>query len=431
MPREQDTPTELRAVYEAFPYPDFPAAALDHRRPHPAFHFPTLHAAVTRRWRDTTGLRLLDAGCGTGETTLCYATWNPGMAITALDLSEASLARLRERLTEASITGIELERGDLLDPSVCRGPYDLVAATGVIHHLPDPARALAALTARLAPDGLLSLLAYCRHGRGLIGMTQDIIRLLAGPEATAPERVAVGRRLFRSLPSNHPLVRAEAPYQSLHKADPHFADMYANVPEHCFDLEELFVLLQGAGLAFVRLHDPAAWALETLLPDPGLQERARRLSESARWRLSDLLQPARTHYFVLARRSDWTPRRPDWSDDDLLKLCPVVSPLARAERAEPLVQTAPGETRINVRVPQGGRADVPPEMLAFLRQCDGKRPLRELASRVAPSVGKAIGPREIVALFRSLEAAGILFWRASGDQGNEKNRNRREVGPRA
>ncbi len=112
-------------------------------------------------WMDPpSGARLLDAGCGTGGLLLRLRRLRPDLVVTAVDEDPASLAVLRD-----AAEGIEIVHGDVLDPSVSPGPFDMVVARSMVHHLPDQVAGLQALAARLGRDGSLIL------GEGGPGMT--------------------------------------------------------------------------------------------------------------------------------------------------------------------------------------------------------------------------------------------------------------------
>lgn len=90
--------------------------------------------------RAAAGMRLLDIGCGTGEL-LDYLP--PGVHYDGWDISEAYVAAARARFgAKGTFTC-----GRLTESDVARDrPYDVVIASGVLHHLDDEeARRFAAL----------------------------------------------------------------------------------------------------------------------------------------------------------------------------------------------------------------------------------------------------------------------------------------------
>lgn len=97
---------------------------------------------------DLTGLRILDAGCGTGALAVEAAA--RGAEVVAIDLSPTLIALAQER--SGHHLSIEFRVGDMADPtdSGALGTFDhVVAMDSLIHYrAPDMARAVASLAAR-------------------------------------------------------------------------------------------------------------------------------------------------------------------------------------------------------------------------------------------------------------------------------------------
>jgi magnesium-protoporphyrin O-methyltransferase len=93
---------------------------------------------------DLSGLRVLDAGCGTGALALALAA--RGAEVIAVDISPRLIALARERAGQ--MPGLEFRVADLLDPGL--GHFDhVVAMDSLIHYRTgDVARVLGGLAAR-------------------------------------------------------------------------------------------------------------------------------------------------------------------------------------------------------------------------------------------------------------------------------------------
>lgn len=98
------------------------------------------------------GSRVLDAGCGTGRVAIELA--GRGRSVVGVDLDEAMLSAAR-----AKAPALTWVAADLTDVAGLAGdPFDVVLLAGNVMIFVEPgseARVLAALTARLAPGGLL------------------------------------------------------------------------------------------------------------------------------------------------------------------------------------------------------------------------------------------------------------------------------------
>jgi SAM-dependent methyltransferase len=82
------------------------------------------------------GSRVLEAGCGSGKFSLCFAML--GCEVTALDYSAAALANLSEarRRLEPALGRLRLRlvQGDLERLGLAAGRFDLVINEGVVEH---------------------------------------------------------------------------------------------------------------------------------------------------------------------------------------------------------------------------------------------------------------------------------------------------------
>jgi magnesium-protoporphyrin O-methyltransferase len=99
---------------------------------------------------DLRGVRILDAGCGTGA--LAVEAAKRGAQVTAIDLSPQLVAVARERLPAG--LDITFLSGDMLDPEL--GSFDYVVAMDSIIHYPtqDMISIITALS-RMATKGML------------------------------------------------------------------------------------------------------------------------------------------------------------------------------------------------------------------------------------------------------------------------------------
>jgi SAM-dependent methyltransferase len=110
------------------------------------------------RWK---GKRVLEIGCGIGTDTMSFL--RAGATVTAVDLSEESLALARKRAGVFGFEGqVEFVQADAeqLQNSVTPQVYDLIYSFGVIHHTPHPERALDQLAAYSAPGTILKIMMY-------------------------------------------------------------------------------------------------------------------------------------------------------------------------------------------------------------------------------------------------------------------------------
>jgi SAM-dependent methyltransferase len=118
-----------------------------------AFAEPELRAAIDGL-RLADGMRVLDAGCGTGEALgwLAAAVAPGGLAV-GIDLSTMHLDGARAALPRGAL----LLQADLQRAPLTEASFDLVWSVNTVHHLRDPLAGTRGLTALLRPGGRLAL----------------------------------------------------------------------------------------------------------------------------------------------------------------------------------------------------------------------------------------------------------------------------------
>ena len=88
----------------------------------------------------STGMNILDCGCGPGTITLGLAeAVSPGRTV-GIDLEPTMIEQAQRRAGES--TGVEFRVADIYDLPFADGEFDVVFSSAVTEHLADPVRAL-------------------------------------------------------------------------------------------------------------------------------------------------------------------------------------------------------------------------------------------------------------------------------------------------
>lgn len=162
----------VRAFYEQDPFPDYedldtPQALLDKAR-----------AGEYARMLDDNlplGIRVLDAGCGTGQISSFLSLTH--RTVIGVDFSHASLQRGQEFKDRFNLADVRFVQMDLFRPALRPASFDFIMSNGVLHHTADPEGAFRGLCDLLKPGGHILIGLYNPYGRLLNNVRKVFYRL--------------------------------------------------------------------------------------------------------------------------------------------------------------------------------------------------------------------------------------------------------------
>jgi SAM-dependent methyltransferase len=113
------------------------------------------------RARVAPGERVLDVGCGCGQTSLQLAERvGASGSVTGIDISAPMLARARERAAEQSLRNLRFLEADAQAARLGAGVFDLVFSRFGVMFFADPGAAFANLHGSLAPGGRIAFVCW-------------------------------------------------------------------------------------------------------------------------------------------------------------------------------------------------------------------------------------------------------------------------------
>jgi ubiquinone/menaquinone biosynthesis C-methylase UbiE len=118
-----------------------------------------ISARRMRLAREGLGLRLLDAGCGTGASTAALMAAAPRAEIIAVDASAGMLAEAAAKRWPPSVRFVQSRIEDLAEAGV-DGPFDGILAAYLVRNLEDPDAQLRAFRMLLRPGATLAVHEY-------------------------------------------------------------------------------------------------------------------------------------------------------------------------------------------------------------------------------------------------------------------------------
>jgi 2-polyprenyl-3-methyl-5-hydroxy-6-metoxy-1,4-benzoquinol methylase len=151
-------------------FADLPAeipAAIDR------MHRPWFDHLLTQRWlpgvpglleRLSSGISVLDVGCGLGRSTIAMATAYPTSTILGIDPHAPSIEKARSLAGERGLSNARFsthpieglsKASDATGATVSGGEFDLVVAIDCIHDMVDPVESLRAMRGLLSANGVV------------------------------------------------------------------------------------------------------------------------------------------------------------------------------------------------------------------------------------------------------------------------------------
>jgi SAM-dependent methyltransferase len=235
-----------------------------------------------RKMRDTleappfAGL-VLDAGCGDG-TDLAFLALDPACEVVGVELSAGGVATSLGRTT--GLDRAHVVQGDLLNLPLANEQFDGAYSYGVVHHTPDPPRAVREIARTLKPGASLLFYVYEDFSDRswywrLALWTANLFRVI-----TTRLPPAVLMRLCRMLspvvwllctvPSRHFTWAARFPYR--HNTSPWSlrGDLYDRLSapiEERYSREGAARLATTAGLEVVRTAQERGWMVWARAPE--------------------------------------------------------------------------------------------------------------------------------------------------------------------
>jgi tetratricopeptide (TPR) repeat protein/SAM-dependent methyltransferase len=245
----------VRAQYEESPYPVWVAAAIP-AKPLPIHSFLSAKFpfAPLRPRGNAGSTDVLIAGCGTGQQVVETALQFENSDVLAIDLSLASLSYAKRQTEALGLTNIEYAQADILKLDSVGRTFDAVIATGVLHHMTEPASGLQKLLGLLRPDGFVCLGLYSELAR------REVVAVQQHAAARGFRADADGIRSFRRELME---LNEGSPLKAVMGAPDFFStsecrDLLFHVKEHRMTLPEVRNMLAAHGLEFLGFEiEPA------------------------------------------------------------------------------------------------------------------------------------------------------------------------------
>jgi SAM-dependent methyltransferase len=245
---EDDVSHMVKQQYEENPYPRWIKAS-------PVGKPVTIEKYLRRRFPlfplrnipSTSAVEILVAGCGTGQHSIETARQFAGAQVLAVDLSLTSLGYAKRKTRELGLNNVEYAQADILQlPSIGR-VFDIIEASGSLHHLADQLAGWRLLLSILRVGGFMRLGLYSSTARQDIN---DARRFIAQrgyrPSADDIRRFRQEFIDFSEATSTRPAVESEDFFSTSG-----CRDLLFHVQEHQLTLPEIKAFIGENRLEFL------------------------------------------------------------------------------------------------------------------------------------------------------------------------------------
>jgi len=252
--------------------------------------------------------RVIDIGCGTGQTTNALAKYFPETNFLGIDISRRSLKIARTQAKISKISNVQFRNMDIRKDVLQIGKFSVALCFGVLHHIKDIRSAFKNVATLVAEDGFLVLWIYGRFGRLKHNLNQSFIKLLTKGYPVS-ERLSITRAFLEDLGPT--FVVNSGFYTPKGSGKEGIAWLLANtqwlmdqmIPafEHCVSMRDILELFNDNHLEFVKwLGVPIR--LNTFTTSKLLLKHFKKLSPKEKLLAIDYLsKPA--YYLVIGKKT--------------------------------------------------------------------------------------------------------------------------------
>jgi 2-polyprenyl-3-methyl-5-hydroxy-6-metoxy-1,4-benzoquinol methylase len=216
----------------------------------------------------TEGKMILDAGCGSGFTSLVLAESNPGAKIIGVDLSEESVKLAEKRLEYHGFNNVEFYALALENIPDLEQEFDYINCDEVLYLLPDPVIGLKAMRSVLKPNGIIRANLHSAINRANYFRAQEVFKMMGLMEENPQDlEVELVHETMNALKDQVVLKRQTWGSVFETNKDAVLANQLL-LGDKGFTIPGVFSALKAADLEFISMVNWRRWELMDLFKDP-------------------------------------------------------------------------------------------------------------------------------------------------------------------
>src|SRR3989344_2856069 len=231
---EQKSESKIAKFYSQYPFPNIP---LDKKRDIYETLIYKLISGISKKDLNNQGgrnIRILDAGCGTGELSLGLAGGK--RSVLGIDSNKKSIEIAKMRAKKFNVDA-KFKQFDFVKNNLPDSFFDFIFSIGVLHHTADPEKNFRKLIKSLKKGGYIIIGIYNPYGSLQVRLKRGILNLIAGDNFE--KKVELYRKLFY----RRELSRAE---------EVAVADAFANPYRRYYTFEELHQWFKSSNIEYLE-----------------------------------------------------------------------------------------------------------------------------------------------------------------------------------
>lgn len=226
--------SKIAKFYSQFPFPN--VAILEKKDIYKTLIYELIYG-LSKKYLDTyknKKIKILDAGCGTGELSLGLA--NGIRDVLGIDINKKSLQIARSRALKFKITKVKFSEFNFVKAVLPKNYYDFIFSIGVLHHTAEPEKNFSRLVKALKIGGYITIGIYNPYGSLNVRLKRGILKILAGDNFE--KKIEIYRKIFyrRELTISEKVA---------------VADAFANPYRRYYTFEQLLVWFEENNIQFL------------------------------------------------------------------------------------------------------------------------------------------------------------------------------------
>jgi 2-polyprenyl-3-methyl-5-hydroxy-6-metoxy-1,4-benzoquinol methylase len=199
-------------------------------------------------------IRVLDAGCGTGNTSIALAAQFRNVQFIGIDISASSINTAKKSSREKNLDNANFFEWNLLDQIKDEKKFDFILCFGVLHHTAQMQKVLNNLANVLTANGILFLWVYGKYGRYFHSLNVELLSMLLAAVPEEEKQINLTKEFIANTRNGNilkDLLRERSEDQMLrpfYDDSTWIADQFLNPNEFLVSMKELITIVKNSGL---------------------------------------------------------------------------------------------------------------------------------------------------------------------------------------